>query len=1209
MIEGLIRWCTHNRFLVLVFTVVAASAGIFALRSVKLDAVPDLSDVQVIVFTEWPGRAPTLVEDQVTYPIVSTLAAAPKVRYARGQSFFGLSFVNVIFEDGTDMYWARSRVLEYMDQARGDLPEGVTPTLGPDATGVGWVFQYALVDRSGQHSLADLRSYQDWTLRTYLQNTPGVAEVASLGGYVDQYQIVLDPLSLRAHGVAANEVIAAVRRSNNDVGGRLLEFGETEYMLRGLGYIENLEDIEQIALRAGEDGTPLLLKDVAEVRRGPDIRRGVLEIDGEGEAAGGIVVMRYGENALKTIDAVKDKLAAIEPSLPDGVEIVVGYDRSDLILRAIDHLQKTLLEEMLIVSVVILVFLLHFRSALVAIIALPLGVLLAFIPMQLLDISSNIMSLGGIAIAIGAMVDASIVFIENAHKWLARWHTAQDDPSSDPELAKLSRLEVVTRSAQQVGRPLFFSLLVIGVSFLPVFALEAQSGRLFKPLAYTKTFSMLFAALLAVTLVPVLITWLVRGKIPDERKNPVSRVLIWLYRPFVRFALRFRWLTVLLALLALGATWWPYSQIGSEFMPPLNEGSLLYMPTSPPGMAINEAREVLHRQNRIIKAFPEVERVYGKIGRARTATDPAPLSMVETTITLKPESEWRPGMTFEKIKQELGKDLPYPGMPAIWWMPIQTRIEMLATGIRSQVGVKVLGPDLQEIERIAKDIEEVLKTSPHTASAFAERVTGGYYVDFEVDRAAIARYGLHVEDVLDVIETAIGGKNIDETIEGRQRFPINVRYARDYRDDLDTLRQVPVSVPHDRFVPLGELADIRVETGPPMVRNENGQLAGIVFVDTNGIDLGGYVAEARQLIRDQVDIPAGYYIEWGGQFQYLLRAKEKLSWIIPLTLVVILILLYLNFRNVVETLIVSLSVPFALIGGVWLLWALDYNFSVAVAVGFIALAGVAAETGVVMIVYLDEAWKNLRRRTERPTAAELRAAVMEGAVDRVRPKLMTVGTTILGLMPILLGHGTGAETMKRIAAPMVGGMVSSTILTLIVIPALYALYRSRECGVELAALDSPKEGGSRRRSLKTGLWVLIAITGIGAGALLFRGAGGGAPDPSDWPTVHSFETDTAQIEWRVDPPGLRKGENAIALVASDPESGAPLPLEAVDLALSMDMPGMVMRNQAQWEPASATTGTRIGTLTVEMEGEWIARLTGTAKGEPFESVTTINVKP
>jgi len=1044
MIERLIHWCTHNRFLVVVLAVMAAAFAIQSLRSIKLDAVPDLSDVQVIVFTDWPGRAPTLVEDQVTYPIVSTLAAAPKVRYARGQSFFGLSFVNVIFEDGTDMYWARSRVLEYMNQARSELPEGVNPVLGPDATGVGWVFQYALVDRSGQHDLSDLRTYQDWTLRTYLQNTPGVAEVASLGGYVDQYQIVLDPVSLRANDIGANELIAAVRRSNNDVGGRLLEFGETEYMVRGLGYIENLEDIEQIVLRVGEDGTPLLLRDVAEVRRGPDIRRGMLEMDGEGEAAGGIVIMRYGENALKTIEAVKEKLKAIEPSLPEGVEIVVGYDRSDLILRAIDNLRVTLLEEMLIVSVVILVFLLHFRSALVAIVALPLGVLLAFIPMQLLDISSNIMSLGGIAIAIGAMVDASIVFIENAHKWLLRWKEAQDDPVRDPELAKLSRLEVITRSAQQVGRPLFFSLLVIGVSFLPVFALEGQSGRLFKPLAYTKTFSMLFAALLAITLVPVLISGLVRGRVPDERKNPVSRLLIWIYRPFVRFALRFRGLTILLALLAMAATWWPYSQIGSEFMPPLNEGSLLYMPSSPPGMSAGEAREVLHRQNRIIADFPEVERVYGKVGRARTATDPAPLSMVETTITLKPESEWRPGMTFDKIKQELGKQLPYPGMPAIWWMPIQTRIEMLATGIRSQIGIKVMGPDLGRIEGIAREIEGVLKQSPHTASAFAERVTGGYYVDFAVDRAAIARYGLQVEDVLDVVETAVGGKNIEETIEGRKRFPINLRLARDFRDDLDALRNVPVRAGAGRFVPLGELADIRPNTGPPMVRNENGQLAGFVFVDTSGTDLGAYVAEAKQLIREQVEVPPGYYLEWGGQFQYMQRAKETLSWIIPLTLVLILLLLYLNFGKIGEALIVSLSVPFALIGGVWLLWALDYNFSVAVAVGFIALAGVAAETGVVMIVYLDEAWQQVRKRVARPTGTDLRNAVLEGAVERVRPKMMTVGTTIIALLPILLGHGTGADTMKRIAAPMVGGMVSSTLLTLIVIPAIYAIYRSRE---------------------------------------------------------------------------------------------------------------------------------------------------------------------
>jgi Cu(I)/Ag(I) efflux system membrane protein CusA/SilA len=1044
MINRIIEWCIGHRFLVIIIALMGAFAGLFSLRNIKLDAIPDLSDVQVVVFSEWPGRAPTLVEDQITYPIVSALAAGPKVRYARGQSYFGLSFVNVVFEDGTDMYWARSRVLEYLNQATSNLPEGVNPTLGPDATGVGWVFQYALVDRTGKQSLADLRTYQDWTLRTYLQNTPGVAEVASIGGYVDQYQILLDPNKLRIHGIAANDVIRAVRASNNDVGGRLIEFGETEYMVRGLGYIENMEDIEVISIQVKGDGVPLLLRDIADIRRGPDIRRGLLEVDGEGEAVGGIVVMRYGENALTTINAVKAKLEAIKPSLPEGVEIVVGYDRSDLILRAIDNLKETLFEEMAIVSVVIFVFLLRLRSALIAIIVLPLGVLLSFIPMQLLGISSNIMSLGGIAIAIGAMVDASIVFIENAHKWLRRWEDAKTNKDSrDGDLATLTRLQVICRSSQQVGKPLFFSLLIIALSFLPVFALEGQSGRLFKPLAFGKTFSMLFAAFLAISLVPVLITFFTRGRIPSEKANPINKLLIFIYEPIAKSVLRFRWIALALAAGTLALTWWPYRQIGSEFMPPLNEGSLLYMPTSPPGMAISEAREALQSQNRIIKAFPEVERVFGKIGRAQTATDPAPLSMVETTITLKPESEWRPGMTFESIKRELGAQLPYPGMPAIWWMPIQTRIEMLATGIRSQVGIKILGPDLETIESVGLEIEKLLKSAPHTASVFSERVTGGYYVDIKINRNAIARYGIALEDAQAVIETAIGGRNIDTVISGRARFPINVRYSRDFRDSLDDLKQIPLSNAKGQLVPLGQIARIELTSGPPMIRNENGQLAGFVFADTFDTDLGTYVEDAKRLIRENVHIPPGYYLEWGGQYQYLLKAKEKLNWIIPLTIALIFLLLYLNFDSFAKTGIVLLSIPFALVGGVWLVWYLDYNLSVAVAVGFIALAGVAAETGVVMIVYLDEAWHNVRSRIERPDVNDLRDAILEGAVQRVRPKIMTVATTIIGLLPILWSHGAGADTMKRIAAPMIGGMVSSTLLTLLIIPAVYFIWRKR----------------------------------------------------------------------------------------------------------------------------------------------------------------------
>ncbi len=1045
MISRIIDWSLHNRLLVILGSFAALGAGVFALKNVALDAIPDLSDTQVIVFTEWPGRAPTLVEDQVTYPLVSALAAGPKVKYARGQSFFGLSFVNIVFEDGVDIYWARSRVLEYMNQAKDQLPEGVNPSLGPDATGVGWVYQYALVDRSGTHSLADLRSYQDWTLRYYLQNTPGVAEVATIGGHVKQYQVVIDPRKLESHSLGVNEVIQAIRRSNNDVGGRLLELGETEYMVRGRGYFETLEDIENAVVRAKDDGVAITISDVAEVRLGPDIRRGLLEVDGEGEAVGGIVVMRYGENALDTINAVKAKLEAIKPSLPSGVEIVVGYDRSDLILRAIDNLKETLIEEIAIVSVVIFIFLLHVRSALVAVVALPLGVLLSFIPMQLLGVSSNIMSLGGIAIAIGAMVDASIALIENTHKWLNRWEEAKEKDGEDPDgLARLSRVQVVSRAARQIGRPLFFSLLIIAVSFLPVFALEGQSGRLFKPLAFSKTFSMLFAALLAVSLVPVLITLFTRGKIPQESRNWISQALIRIYSPIVVAAMRFRWGVLALALAIVAATAIPLGKVGSEFMPPLNEGSLLYMPSSPPGMAISEAKEVLQTQNRIIKAFPEVERVYGKVGRARTATDPAPLSMVETTITLKPKSEWRPGMTFESIKQELGAQLPYPGMPAIWWMPIQTRIEMLATGIRSEIGIKIMGPDLSVIENLGMQIEGLLKNAPNTASAFSERITGGYYVDFEIDRSALVRYGLVAADVQDVIETAIGGKNVDTFVDGQARYPINTRYGRDFRDGIEDLRRILLTAPSGEKLLLGQVADIRPSSGPPMVRNENGQLAGFVFVDTYDTDLGSYVAAAKTLIAENIQIPPGYYIEWGGQFQRMLSAKERLSWIAPLTAALIFLLLYLNFNSLAKSGIVLLSIPFALVGGVWLIWALDYNFSVAVAVGFIALAGVAAETGVVMIVYLDESWNDLKQRYQNPSASQLREAVLEGAAQRVRPKIMTVSTTIAGLLPILWGAGTGADTMKRIAAPMVGGMVTSSLLTLLIIPAVYYIWRKRQ---------------------------------------------------------------------------------------------------------------------------------------------------------------------
>ena len=952
------------------------------------------------------------------------------------------------------MYWARSRVLEYLNQVQNQLPDGINPSLGPDATGVGWVYQYALVDETGQNSLADLRSFQDWTLRYYLQNTPGVAEVASIGGHVNQYQVIIDPNDLAARRITIGRVIDAIRASNNSIGGRVLEFGETEYMVRAQGYIESLEDIEKVVIGVTEHGVPITVREIGRVVRGPDIRRGILEIDGKGEAVGGIVIMRYGENALKTIEAIKEKLEAIKPSLPAGVQIVTGYDRSSLILRAINNLRSTLLEEMIVVSIVIVMFLFHARSALVAIIVLPLAVLISFIPMVLLGISSNIMSLGGIAIAIGAMVDSAIVLVDNAHKWLERWTAARQKVASDGsvgvsaadrELASMQRIDVIIKSSQQVGKPLFYSLLIIAVAFLPVFALEAQSGRLFKPLAYTKTFAMSAAAFLSITLVPLLVFWFVRGKLPDEKKNPINRFLIWIYAPFVNFALRFKFLTLSLALLVGVASWIPFSKIGWEFMPPLNEGSLLYMPTSPPGMSITESKEILQRQDAIIYQMPEVERVFGKIGRARTATDPAPLSMVETVITLKPEDQWRPGMTIEKIKQELTRALPIPGMPAIWWMPIQTRIEMLATGIRSEIGIKVLGPDLNVIQRVAEDIEALLSNDPNTVSVFAERVTGGFYLDFDIDRSAIARYGLTIANVEHCIETAVGGLNIGWTIEGRERYPINVRYSRDFRSDLPALRRVLLSTPAGGHILLGQVADIRLTQGPPMIRNENGMLAGFVFVDTFGTDLETYVDRAKESIAKNVDIPPKYYLEWGGQYEHMLKARDTLQLIVPLTLAVIFVLLFIVFRNVTESLIVILSVPFALIGGVWLMWLLDYNFSVAAAVGFIALAGVAAETGVLMIVYLDEAWNNLlTRKDQSPSLTGLRQAVVEGAVQRVRPKMMTVCTTIIALLPIMWSNGTGADTMKRIAAPMIGGLVSSSVLILVIIPAVYYLWRSRE---------------------------------------------------------------------------------------------------------------------------------------------------------------------
>ncbi|HRC44307.1 MAG TPA: CusA/CzcA family heavy metal efflux RND transporter, partial [Nitrospira sp.] len=1014
-----------------------------------LDAIPDLSDVQVIIFTEWPGRSPDLVEDQITYPIITSMLGAPRVKNVRGQSFLGLSFVYIIFQDGTDIYWARSRVVEYMQGVKGKLPEGVSPTLGPDATGVGWVFQYALVDKSGQHDLADLRTFQDWYLRYWLQSVPGVAQVASIGGFVKQYQVQVDPTKLLGYHIPLKKVIEAIQRSNNDVGGRVLEVTEREYMVRGRGYIRSLDDIRKIAVGTDQRGTPITVQDLAQVVLGPDMRRGVAELDGQGETVGGIIVMRYGENALAVIERVKEKLAEIGPSLPPGMEIIPVYDRSELIRRAIATLKEKLIEVSVVVSLISLLFLFHLRSALVAILTLPVAILLSFLAMYYLGITSNIMSLAGIAIAIGAMVDAVIVMIENAHKRLEQWERGGRSGS---------RAAVIVQAAQEVGKPLFFSLLIITISFLPVFTLEAQEGRLFKPLAFTKTAAMFFAALVSITVAPLLMVWLLKGKISPEERNPINRVLLRLYRPIVSGALRVRWLVIILAVLAVAVTVPLYARLGSEFMPPLNEGTILFMPTALPGISVTEATRLLQRQDKLLKQFPEVDHVFGKVGRAETPTDPAHFSMAETTVTLKPEEQWRPGVTWDSLIAELDPLLKFPGMPNIWWMPIQTRTEMLATGIRSNLGIKILGPDLAEIERIGLTIESLLQGLRGTRSAYSERVTGGYYLDVQVDRDAIARYGLTIEDVEDVIESAIGGKNISQTVEGRERYPINVRYARALRDDPESLRRVLVETPSGATIPMAQLAQISMVTGPPTVRDERGSLSGIVFVDVTGRDLAGYVAEAQRVVREQVRLKPGYRLEWGGQFQYLERAKARLRIVVPVTIFLIFVLLYMNFRSVTRSLIVLLSVPFGVIGAIVYLYFLSYHLSVAVWVGIIALAGVAAETGVIMIIFLDEAYERWHREGRLHFMADLHLAIIEGAVQRVRPKVMTASAILIGLLPIMWSHGSGADVMKRIAAPMIGGMVSSTLLTLVVIPVLYALWRGRSLPAE-----APAEVGAEKR--------------------------------------------------------------------------------------------------------------------------------------------------
>jgi Cu(I)/Ag(I) efflux system membrane protein CusA/SilA len=1055
MIERIIEASARNKFLVFLMVIFLSAAGIWSLKNTPLDAIPDLSDVQVIVYTPWMGRNPTIMEDQVTYPIVTTMISAPKVKFVRGFSDFGFSYVYIIFEDGTDIYWARSRVLEYLNQVSNRLPKGVTPVLGPDATGVGWVFQYALVDETGKYDLAQLRSLQDWYLRYQIASVEGVAEVASLGGFVRQYQVVLDPNRLAAYRLSPKTVVDAVRMSNNEVGGRSIELSGAEYMIRVRGYIKSTEDIEAIAVGA-EGGTPILMRDIGSVTLGPDMRRGIAELNGKGEVVSGIVVMRYGENALNLIDRVKRKIKEIEPSLPPGVKIVTTYDRSDIILRSIATLKEKLIEESLIVSAVIIIFLFHIPSALVVIITLPIAIIISFIMMYYLNLTSNIMSLGGIAIAIGAMVDAAIIMVENAHKRLEHWEEA-GRPGS--------RTDVLIEAAKEVGKPLFFSLLIITVSFLPIFTLEDQEGRLFKPLAFTKTFAMFFAAFLSITLAPVLLVLLVRGRIRPEARNPVNRFLIALYMPVIHLVLRFRKTTIVLAIVTLILTVPAFMRLGSEFMPPLNEGMIFYMPTSLPGISVTQATRLLQIQDRILKSFPEVEWVFGKAGRAETSTDPAPFSMGETTVMLKPESEWRKlridrshwpqpfrylgelilsptrTMTWDELVAEMDKKLRLPGVANAWTMPIKNRIDMLSTGIRTPVGIKIFGPDLTKIEEIGKHIEMVLQPVPGTRTVYAERVTSGYYLDFELKRDEIARYGLAIDEIQMLIESVIGGESITTTVEGRERYPVSVRYARELREDPDRLKRILIPGMNGAQVPLGQLAELRLTSGPSMIRDEDAQLSGYVYVDMAGRDIGGYVAEAKKKVAEQVQLPTGYTLSWSGQYEYMQRAQEKLIYVVPLTLLVIFLLLYVNFKSVARCVIVLLAVPFSMIGAVWLVYLLGYNMSVAVWVGIIALAGVDAETGVIMLLYLEHAYEKWRKDGRMRTIEDLKEAIIEGAVKRIRPKVMTVMAILMGLLPIMWSHGAGADVMKRIAAPMIGGVITSFLLELLVYPAIFEIWR------------------------------------------------------------------------------------------------------------------------------------------------------------------------
>ena len=1030
MLTKIIEWSIENRFLVVLGALVLAACGVYSIANIPLDAIPDLSDVQVIVYTEFPGQAPRIVEDQVTYPLTTQMLAVPFAKVVRGYSFFGFSFVYIIFEDGTDMYWARSRVLEYLNSISARLPDGVTPTLGPDATGVGWAFMYAL--KSDRHDLSELRSIQDWFLKYELTGVPGVSEVASIGGFVRQYQITLDPNKLRAYNLPISKIRDAVKMSNVDVGGRLLEIAEKEFMIRGLGYIRSVDDIRRIALGVDGHGTPILLSDVARVGLGPEIRRGIAEWNGEGETVGGIVVVRYGADTRQVIENVKARLEEIKPGLPEGVEILVAYDRTALIDRSVDSLTTALGRQFLIVALVCILFLFHFRSAMVAIITLPIGILMAFIVIHWQGLNVNIMSLGGIAVAIGTMVDAGIVLVENAHRHLER------------DRGKKPHWKIVLDSSKEVGPSLFFSLLVITVSFLPVFTLEAQEGRLFKPLAFTKTYAMAAAALLSVTLVPVLVGYWVRGRIRPEKRNPIARLLIAVYRPLLEIVFRLRWPVLALMVLLLAVSVIPYARLGSEFMPPLWEGDLLYMPITLPGISATKAREILQQTDKIIKTFPEVETVFGKIGRAETATDPAPLSMVETTITLKPESEWREGMTPEKLTDEMNAAIQVPGLTNAWTMPIKTRIDMLSTGIKTPVGIKIAGPDLNELQRIGQQVERVVRDVPGTLSVYAERVMGGNYLDLEIDRTAIARYGLTVAHVQDVIQSAIGGMNIATTVEGLERYPVNLRYARELRDDLPGLRAVLVPTPSGHQIPLGRLADLRYVVGPPSIKSENAKPNAWVYVDIRNIDVGTYVERAHEAVEKAIEVPSGYTISWSGQYEYMQRAQQRLMYVIPVTLLLIFVILYISTKSMSQSLAVIGGVPFALIGAVWLLYALDYNLSVAVWVGIIALAGLYAETAIVLLLYLDQAYNEHHANGLITDRNSLIQAIYDGSVRRVRPILMTVATDLIGLMPIMWSTGTGADVMKRIATPVVGGIVTSGFTVLVILPVVYYLLRCRK---------------------------------------------------------------------------------------------------------------------------------------------------------------------